>query len=424
MNGTADTTTSTGRAHPIGALVSRFEDDLKTLRDVPTWALDAEETRDLLVQVTRVEAQMTELRSRILAHGATVEVEADSGASSTANWWAHATRQTRATAHRKTKLAKALNSELHEPVRLALADGEILPDQAQVIIDAVTALPEDLVDDDLRAQAQATLIAEAARFDAKQLRILGHRILDVIAPEVGEAHEARQLAKEEREAAAAAVFKMHQDGHGKWHGKFTLPRLHGAMLKKALLAIAAPKHRAAVDGQAPEPDAPTAQKMGRAFMEYIERYPTKKIPKSGGLNATVVVLIDVDAFMGGLKAAQLDTGERISPGLARRLACEAGIIPAVLGGHSQVLDLGRKRRFHSEAQRIALIIQQGGCTVEGCDRPASQCHVHHDNAWADGGTTDLDNGRLICGYHHTRVHDPTYTQTLLPNGDIRLHRRT
>ena len=83
----------------------------------------------------------------------------------------------------------------------------------------------------------------------------------------------------------------------------------------------------------------------------------------------------LDTLMGGLKAAKLDTGETISPGLARRLACEAGIIPAVLGGASQVLDLGHKRRFHNEAQRIVKIIEAGGCEIQGCDWPPG--HVPH-----------------------------------------------
>ena len=99
--------------------------------------------------------------------------------------------------------------------------------------------------------------------------------------------------------------------------------------------------------------------------------------------------------MGGLKAARLDTGETISPGLARRLACEAAIIPAVLGGKSQVLDLGRKRRFHNEAQRIVKIIEAGGCEIEGCDWPPGMCHMHHPIPWSQGGKTDRD-GIMIC----------------------------
>ncbi|MDX6371590.1 MAG: hypothetical protein QOD98_578, partial [Nocardioidaceae bacterium] len=143
----------------------------------------------------------------------------------------------------------------------------------------------------------------------------------------------------------------------------------------------------------------------------------------GGLNATAVVLMELDTLMGGLKAAHLDTGESISPGAARRLACEAGIIPAVLGGNSQVLDLGRKKRFHSGAQRIAKTIEAGGCEVDGCEEPPGRSHLHHPKRWADGGHTNRD-GIMICPCHHTRAHDTRYTMTRLPTGKYSFHRRT
>ena len=164
--------------------------------------------------------------------------------------------------------------------------------------------------------------------------------------------------------------------------------------------------------------------MGQAFLEYVGRYPTDRLPNAGGMSATVVVTMTLETLMGGLKAAQLDTGHRISPGLARKLACEAGIIPAVLGSKSQVLDLGRKTRFHTEPQRIALAIEQGGCTVQGCDWPPGMCHTHHHQPWSQGGATDLKNGRLLCPRHHARAHDPGYTMTRLPNAKVAFHRRT
>ena len=108
--------------------------------------------------------------------------------------------------------------------------------------------------------------------------------------------------------------------------------------------------------------------------------------------------------MGGLKAAQLDTGESISPGQARRLACEARIIPAVLNGNSQVLDLGRAKRFYQEPHRIKATIEQRGCAVEGCDWPPGMTHMHHPTRWADGGETNSD-GIMICPPHHARAHD-------------------
>jgi len=130
-----------------------------------------------------------------------------------------------------------------------------------------------------------------------------------------------------------------------------------------------------------------------------------------------------DTLIDGLKAAHLDTGATISPGLARKLACEAGIIPTVLGGNSQVLDLGRKRRYATEAQRLAKIIETGGhCEVQDCDKPAA--HIHHETRWTDDGHTDLADLIAICSWHHTRAHDPTYTMKKLPTGKYGFHRRT
>ncbi|HEX5561334.1 MAG TPA: HNH endonuclease signature motif containing protein, partial [Nocardioidaceae bacterium] len=121
-------------------------------------------------------------------------------------------------------------------------------------------------------------------------------------------------------------------------------------------------------------------------------------------------------------------GERISAGAARRLACEAGVIPAVyrrlVDGRSVVLDMGRKRRYYTEIQRIALDIEQGGCTTEGCDRPAASCDAHHDLQWSHGGPTDLPNGRLLCPFHHHKAHTTGYRMEHLPNGKVRFHHRT
>ena len=419
MASTADTT---DRAHPISSGCPG-PTTLKSVRDAPVWSMSPAEAREAMVELTRLEAQIAELQLRVAHHGQTVGVEADSGATSTANWWAHATKQTRAAAHRKIRLAAALGSEGFEPVRVALAEGRLLVDQAQVIVAAVEALPADL-DDRVAADAQASLVGYAVHHDARELRVLGNRILEVVAPEVGEAHEANVLEREEREAEAAAMLRIVEDGHGRCHGRFTISSLHGAMLRKQLLAIAAPKHRASADGQAPEPGRPSTHRLGEAFAEFIETYPTDRLPRAGGVAATVVVTMTVDTLMGGLKAAELDTGHRISPGLARRLACRAGIIPAVLGTQSQVLDLGRRTRFHTEPQRIALAIEQRGCTAEGCDWQRGRPNAHHDQPFSKGGDTSVKNGRLLCPRHHARAHDPAYTTTTLPTGKVRFHRRT
>ena len=119
------------------------------------------------------------------------------------------------------------------------------------------------------------------------------------------------------------------------------------------------------------------------------------------------LLADLDAA----GVCTLDTGGRISAAQARRLACSAGIIPLVLGGKSQVLDVGRKRRSHTEAMRIVMGVRDRGCTEEHCEAPPGLCHAHHDTPWSQGGPTNIDTGRLLCPHHHRRIHDPAYQTT-------------
>jgi hypothetical protein len=413
--------TQTAPRHPVSAAVARLHDVVDEVAETPMWSMDPDEAAATLVAATRLLAKLTGLQLRVAAHADSAQVGATTGATSTANWWAHATRQTRAETHRQLALAKHL-AEGHEPVRAALAAGEVLVEQAQVIVRATEQLPADL-DAGLVDEAERHLVAEARHHDAKTLRILGKRLFEVIAPDQADEHEAKLLEREEREAEAAVRLTMSEDAHGRWHGRFTLDAMSGAMFKKALPANAAPKHQAATRGPLGE-RRPGPERMGRAFAEYIQRYPVDQLPHSGGLAATVVVTMTLETLEGRLQAAQLDTGERISPGRARRIACEAGIIPAVLGGPSEVLDVGRKTRFHTTPMRVALNIRDQGCTAEGCNWPPGLCHAHHDHPWSRGGDTNVKHGRLLCRKHHARAHDPGFTTTPYPGGKVAFTRRT
>src|ERR1700712_3349804 len=98
--------------------------------------------------------------------------------------------------------------------------------------------------------------------------------MEVVAPDLADAYEADRLEREEAKAAQAARLTMSDDGHGKVHGRFTLPTLQAAELKKMLLALAAPKHVAATHGPRVE-RRPGPERMGRAFMELIDRIRAK-----------------------------------------------------------------------------------------------------------------------------------------------------
>ncbi|MEO7017294.1 MAG: DUF222 domain-containing protein, partial [Leifsonia sp.] len=128
--------------------------------------------------------------------------------------------------------------------------------------------------------------------------------------------------------------------------------------------------------------------------------------ESGTPPVSVIVRIELDALRKGLGTAQIDgIPTPISAATARRMAADAHLIPVVLGEASEVLDLGRSRRLFSRAQKLALAERDGGCAWTGCPHPPSYTEAHHIRWWtAHGGTTDLDNGILLCSSHHHRVH--------------------
>jgi Domain of unknown function (DUF222)/HNH endonuclease len=128
-----------------------------------------------------------------------------------------------------------------------------------------------------------------------------------------------------------------------------------------------------------------------------------KLSKGAG---TLVVTISHDDLMAGIGPARVDgVGESISASAARRIACNAGILPMVLGSKSQPLDLGVSERLFSTGQRRAIAERDRGCAAPGCDAPPSWTEVHHILWWSRGGPTDYRNGVLLCSFHHHRVHD-------------------
>jgi hypothetical protein len=100
----------------------------------------------------------------------------------------------------------------------------------------------------------------------------------------------------------------------------------------------------------------------------------------------------------------LDSDTPISPDAARRWACDAAIVPMVLGARSEPLDIGRMTRIVPEGLRRALITRDGGCSFPGCTRRPRRCHAHHLKHWTDGGPTSLENLTLLCRFHHTLIH--------------------
>jgi hypothetical protein len=413
--------------HRMLAVARAIEDVVAELGETPAWSMSKDEQRETLLVLDRIESRLVELGLRVLAAGDRNDIGAEAGATSTAAWLADETRQTRARWHGALRLAEALD-ERYDATRRALAAGRINRDQAEVIVKAVDALTREHDDlpPDTHVRAEMHLLDLATRFDAVQLRRLGKRLFEVVCPEAADRTEGEKLAEEEECARRSASLTMRDNGDGAVEGRFRLPTLHAALLKKALEALTSPRRlgEGRIDPRTGK-KLPYEVVLGQGLMELLEHHlNTAGLPSQGGSPFTLVITMGIDALTTGIGAATLETGERISAGEARRLACRAGVIPMVLDGDSVVLDMGREQRLFDRYQRIAMAHRFGGCAAENCDRPPAWTEGHHRKPWHQGGRTDLGDGIPLCPPHHHMADRPAqWDMRSLTSGQVRFSRR-
>ncbi|MDZ5620809.1 HNH endonuclease signature motif containing protein [Nocardioides bizhenqiangii] len=408
--------------HPILACAEQLTAAINEVRDVQPVYMSPAEKKTAVVELNKAAAMLAELQLRIVA---TAEDEANTaGARDVGAWTAHLTRADVAAARADARLADALDRRWTQTA-VGMAEGRVSLAQAQVVVHALEALPSDL-DPDLLKDAEARLIKWCAEFHPAALRRLGRRILEVVAPDIAEAELAKRLEDEEHRAREKCRLTLRTTGEGSTRLSGLLPDAEAARLRTYLEAFTSPrKHHDAPGALGGEEDRiPYPRRLGQAFCALLEHLDPAKLPQHGGDATTVMVTIGLDSLRSELGAGSIVGGESLSATAIRRLACNAAIIPVVLGGKGEILDLGRSRRLFSPAQRRAIRLRDQRCRAEGCAIPAAWCEAHHLEPWAAGGKTDLDDGVLHCSFHHHRAHDPRYTTERLPNGDIRFRRRT
>src|SRR4029079_13568998 len=147
------------QAHPVAALVARLHADLEQLGDPRLWTMSEHELAETLAAVAALRHRFTELELRVATQADHLDIGAQAGAADTASWWANQTRQTKRDTKRRLALATALDHD-HEPVRDAMAAGQVSEEQAAVIVKGVDALPVEH-----RRKAEAHLIGCAAEHD-------------------------------------------------------------------------------------------------------------------------------------------------------------------------------------------------------------------------------------------------------------------
>lgn len=414
-------------AHPVLDAVRDLDEALKTVADVNPTFMPTADKAEALRALARTDARLAELRTRLLADAD--DVADQEGAGDAAEWLATRTRVRLQDARADLALGRAL---ARRPVlAAAMRTGEATTAQARVVARALDALPADVGAETID-RAEEVLVGYAASFAPRALGRLGRRILEVVAPEVAEAAEARRLAELEADAAERVRFAMRRMGDGTTAFRGRLPDAVADRFATYLEAYTNPRK----EGTEADPlkRLPYPRRLGQALCAFLEHVDPRRLPLHGGDATTVVVTVPLASLRSALGSADLlgspaipgeDPGDgALSASDVRRLACTAQIIPAVLGSASEVLDLGRSRRLFSPAQRKALLLRDRRCRAEGCEVSGTWAEAHHRDAWSTGGRTDLDDGVLLCHPHHRRIHDQRFRSEWLPNGDVRFHRRT
>jgi hypothetical protein len=177
-----------------------------------------------------------------------------------------------------------------------------------------------------------------------------------------------------------------------------------AALEAAIGPLSAP-----VPGPDGERDSRSPQlRRGQALIEVCRRATSAGDRPSSGVKTTLMLTMSYEDLAARVGAATVvgstQGGSLIAPETVRRLACDANVIPTVLGARGEVLDQGRSTRLATPGQLAALWLRDAGCSFPGCTTPAHWCDAHHLVHWADGGSSDLTNLALLCGRHHSVVH--------------------
>ncbi|HEY2879953.1 HNH endonuclease signature motif containing protein [Nocardioides sp.] len=350
------------------------------------------------------EADARDLAKQQLAYG------------STGDWLTHTGGLRKGEGRRVVARAHALTGALAD-TREALAAGTVSPEQADVIVKSIEALPSGAA---VRARGQQVLVEQAGSLDATDLARTGRHLVHVVDPDAEDRRLERQLAREERAAHHVRYLSITADGAGGVRLKGRGSAEDGALLKAALLPLTAPAP--AVDdehGDLVHDPRDHGARLWDALVQVAQHGLDADLPpESHGAPTRLMVTVTLDALRSGLAetAATTTTTETgLSIATIRRLACDAEVIPAVLGAHGEPLDVGRAKRLVTAAIWVALVLRDRHCAFPGCDRPPVMCHAHHIRHWIFGGETKLSNLVLLCGHHHRVIHNTPWDVRLNPD---------
>lgn len=298
----------------------------------------------------------------------------------------------------------------HGLVRDAALQGRVSVQQARVVGEVIDRLPDTLTDAQLNAVAD-DLVTHAAAIDAKRPDLAAREALQRVAPAcVPDAvDELAALADQKRRARARRGLSFGPARDGSVEIRGSLPVVDAAELQTMVNAAAEQLRRDQRESRErldPLQPCPTSdQWRADGLMHLVRTWATAEhVPNVAGDRPRIVVLMaEAQLRERAEQAGLLASGEPIDAGDLRRLCCDADLTPVVLGGASEILDVGRTHRLVTPAIRQTLTLRDGGCVFPGCAASPERCQAHHVTPWAWGGVTALNELVLVCPFHHALV---------------------
>ncbi|MFT5711311.1 MAG: hypothetical protein ACI8QT_002017 [Halioglobus sp.] len=248
---------------------------------------------------------------------------------------------------------------------------------------------------------------------------------------------------QERERENERKLVYFQDQNDMWVIHAKLPPEVGALVVKAIEAVATPAQiekqkqlrepqksvSAETFSEAIEEEEPThfqdllQHTRADALVTMAEHFlaTTKANSPFQGLKGSercqIMLHVDINTLRQHGKEAShahqhcnMDDKHWISPKTAKRLSCDASLVTVLEDEQGRVLNIGRRARTVPAAIGRALSLRDKTCRVPGCCE-SHYVDAHHIKHWADGGETSLDNLVTLCRAHHRQLHQGNFTIT-------------
>ncbi len=272
----------------------------------------------------------------------------------------------------------------------AFADGSAGLRHVEVIARVLASESAGRLAPQVWAGAEQELADKAAVYTPAELAAWGAALVEALDED----------GPEPDERGPVLVNELHLTGR-RGGGGFVKGRFDDPALYDAIVTVIDAKARPLTS----DDDRTPAQRNAEALAEvcgYVLDHGD--VPQRGGERPHLNILVRLEDLENRARSAMLDFGGTLSPESLRMLACDAAVIPIVMNGVGQPLDVGRVNRSIPDGLRRAVAARDRGCAHPGCGRTASWCEIHHIREWWPDGETKLDNLVMLCRVHHRLLH--------------------